>query len=59
METTLEQIWDKIQPRVPEGTSNFNTVAESFMFPWNHDDANMDMIVQAIEIYKPKVVIEL
>ena len=57
--TTLEQIWENIQPRVPEGTSHFNTVAESFLFPWNHDDANMDMIVQALEIYKPKVAIEL
>jgi hypothetical protein len=57
--TTLERIWNSIQPRVGEGIDGRNVVAKSFLYPWNHDNADMDRIVQAIDIYKPKTVIEL
>jgi predicted O-methyltransferase YrrM len=55
--STLENIWNTIEPRVGEATAE--SVAVNFLMCWNHDLANMDMIVQAIEIYKPRVSIEL
>ena len=55
----LEEHWDKLKPRVPEGVSAGEVVAKSFLYPWNHDNADMDVIVQAFSILKPEVVIEL
>ena len=57
--TFIDKYWDDIQPTVKEGNSGAECVAESFMYPWNHDNANMDMMCKAIKILNPKVVIEL
>jgi predicted O-methyltransferase YrrM len=57
--TFIDKHWDTIQPTVKEGNSGTECVAESFLYPWNHDNANMDMMCRAIKILNPKVVIEL
>jgi len=57
--TFLDEYWDAIQPNVPCGNSRAECVAERFLFPWNHDNANMDMICKAIKILDPRIVIEL
>jgi len=57
--TFIDKHWGEIQPTVREGNSSVECVAESFLYPWNHDNANMDMICKAIKILNPKVVIEL
>ena len=55
----LEDHWKKLKPRVPGGVSHGEVVARGFLLPWNHDNANMDVIAQAFSILKPQVVIEL
>jgi len=55
----LQNHWNDIQPDIPEGYTTHDIVAEGFLFPWNHDNANMDMIQKALKILKPKIVIEL
>jgi len=55
----LENNWDTIKPRVSEGITHEECVAEAFMRPWVHDNANMDMIVQALLVLQPDVVMEL
>jgi|FLOH01.1.fsa_nt_gi predicted O-methyltransferase YrrM len=57
--TFINAHWDSIQPTVPQGNSGAECVAKSFLYPWNHDNANMDMICRAIKTLNPKVVIEL
>lgn len=54
----LAENWDKIQTSMDEGTP-VEAVAKEFLFPWNHDKSNMDMICKAIELLKPKKIIEL
>jgi hypothetical protein len=56
--TKIVELWDSIQPRVPEGNSSTECVAQSFLYPWNHDNANMDMICNFIKLTQPKIVIE-
>jgi len=55
----LDEHWDKLKPRVPAGVSSNEVVARGFLLPWNHCNADMDVIVQALSILKPKVVLEL
>jgi len=57
--TFIDKHWDEIQPMAKEGNSGAECVAKSFLYPWNHDNANMDMMCKAILILSPKVVIEL
>jgi len=57
--TFIDKHWDEIQPTAKEGNSGAECVAKSFLYPWNHDNANMDMMCKAILILNPKVVIEL
>jgi len=55
----LSNYWDRLEPRLDEGVNKGDTVAKGFMMPWNHDDSDMDLMLQAFEILRPKVVIEL
>jgi len=57
--TFIDEHWGDIKPTVYGGNSPKECVAESFLYPWNHDNANMDMICKAIKILNSKVVIEL
>ena len=48
--TFIDKHWDAIQPTVKEGNSGGECVAKSFLYPWNHDNANMDMMCKAISL---------
>ena len=55
----LEEHFVGLKPRVPRGRSSEEIAAYGFMFPWNHDNADMDIVVQALRILQPEVVVEL
>ena len=55
----IEESFHKLIPRVPSGVSSSEVVARGFLLPWNHDNLDMDMMVQTFKILKPKVLIEL
>ncbi len=55
----LEEHFVKLKPRVPPGNSSGELAAWGFMLPWNHDNAYMDIIMQALSILRPKVMMEL
>lgn len=55
----IEQIWNKIKPDISEGNVREDVVAEGFLYPWNHDKANMNMIEKYISIARPEIVLEL
>ena len=55
----LRKYWNQIQPDVPSGISSEKLAAKEFLKPWNHDNANMDMICKFIKLTNPQVVLEL
>jgi predicted O-methyltransferase YrrM len=55
----IEEHLDGLKPRIPDGRSFEETAAEGFLYPWNHDNADMDLMLQALRILQPKVVMEL
>lgn len=54
----LDEYWDKIQPNVGSGIPE-GIEATGYIRPWNHDTANMNMILKAIKLLNPVKVIEL
>jgi len=59
MGSFLQKHWSDIQPSVASGNDPSKCRARGFLYPWNHDESDMDMIKKAMRTLRPKVVIEL
>lgn len=56
----LEEIWKELEKDIPkEGGVSHEAKAQEFLFPWNHDQSNMEMIRRFMRIARPLVVVEL
>jgi len=55
----LKEHWDGLDSKKELGVNHSRAHGNGFLKPWNHDMGNMKTICDALEILKPKVVIEL